>query len=201
MNYYAYHQLYPVETRIPAAVDTVMIAQPIHFDQISNVLNIDREELRVLNPQYKKDIIPGNQRPYALVLPASLACIFAEKEDEIANYNAKKLFANRSVVDNPAVKQTTRSKTKAKIPNRISRYRVKNGESYYSIAKKFPGYDQNDLMRLNTTRSSTLKIGQYINIVISRSRKVKELTPEAAISSIVNSNSLWGKDLLFSTLC
>ncbi|MDR0769341.1 MAG: transglycosylase SLT domain-containing protein [Dysgonamonadaceae bacterium] len=164
MNYYAYHQLYPVETRIPAAVDTVMIAQPIHFDQISNVLNIDKEELRVLNPQYKKDIIPGNQRPYALVLPASLACIFAEKEDEIANYNAKKLFANRSVVNNPSVKQTTRSKTKVKIPDRISRYRVKTGESYYSIAKKFPGYDQNDLMRLNNTRSSTLKIGQYIKV-------------------------------------
>ncbi|MDR1611033.1 MAG: transglycosylase SLT domain-containing protein [Candidatus Symbiothrix sp.] len=163
MNYYAYHQLYPAQTKAPAAVDTVMITQPMHFDQISNILNIDKEELKALNPQYKKDIIPGNRKPYALVLPASHAYAFAEKENDIANYNIENLFTNRSIVDD-ASKQTMRGKTQAKSINRTSQYKVKAGESYYTIARRFPGYDTTDLMRLNNTRSSALKKGQYIKV-------------------------------------
>lgn len=167
MNYYAYHQLYPAQTEAPAAVDTVTITQQMHFDQISNILNIDKEELKALNPQYKKDIIPGNQKPYTLVLPASLAYSFAEKENDIANYNSENLFTNRSIVAD-ATGQAKRGKTSTKsgkqTPSKTSQYKVSAGESYYTIARKFPGYDPDDLMRLNNTRSSALKKGQYIKV-------------------------------------
>jgi membrane-bound lytic murein transglycosylase D len=140
-----------------------MITQPMHFDQISNILNIDKEELKALNPQYKRDIIPGNQKPFALVLPASLAYSFSEKENDIANYNIENLFTNRLIVDD-AIKQTTRGKTSTKSFSRTSQYKVKAGESYYTIARKFPGCDSADLMRLNNTKSSALKKGQYIKV-------------------------------------
>ena len=163
MNYYPYHQLYPAQTEAPSAVDTVMVTQLMHFDQISSVLNIDKEELRALNPQYKRDIIPGHEKPYVLKLPSIHAYSFAEKENDIISYNADILFTNRSIVDNPS--ETVARKTGGKTPSNGTRqYKVMSGESYYTIARKFPGYSSADLMRLNNTRSSTLKKGQYIKV-------------------------------------
>ncbi|GHU80948.1 lytic transglycosylase [Bacteroidia bacterium] len=164
MNYYAYHQLYPVQTVTPSAVDTIMITQPMHFDQISNVLNIDKEELRALNPQYKRDIIPGNEKPYVLKLPANHAYAFVEKENDIANYNVDDLFTNRSIVAD-ASETAMKGKTPARASiSRTHQYKVQAGESYYTIARKFPGYDAEGLMKLNNTRKSALKKGQYIRV-------------------------------------
>lgn len=180
MNYYAYHQLYPAQIEIPFVVDTVTVTQLMHFDQISGVLNIDKEELRALNPQYKRDIIPGNEKPCDLKLPANHAYSFVEKENDIAGYNIENLFKNRSIVDNATQQAmkgratnkggatnkgvTTNKGVKQISSNDTSQYKVQAGESYYTIARKFPGYDPNDLMRLNNTKSSALKKGQYIRV-------------------------------------
>jgi membrane-bound lytic murein transglycosylase D len=43
-------------------------------------------------------------------------------------------------------------------------YKVKAGDSFYSIAKRYPGYTPNDLMKLNNKTSSRLKVGQYIKV-------------------------------------
>jgi len=164
MNYYSYHQLYPVEIKFPSAIDTVMVTQLMHFDQIANVLNVDKDELRALNPQYKRDIIPGNEKPYVLKLPSTQAYSFGEKENEIANYNAEALFANRSVVDDASESMMRQRNRRTVARKGTNLYKVKEGESYYTIAKKFPGYNSADLMRLNNTRSSALKNGQYIRV-------------------------------------
>jgi membrane-bound lytic murein transglycosylase D len=168
MNCYAYHQLYPAQMETPSVTDTVMINRRIHFDQISTILHIDKEELRALNPQYKKDVIPGNGKPYALKLPSNLAYAFVEKENDIVNYNIKGVFTNRSIVED-AARQAVKGKTLTKNGKQIAssetyQYKVHAGETYYTIAKKFPGYDTSDLMRLNNTRSSALKQGQYIRV-------------------------------------
>ena len=49
-----------MQTSLPLATDTVMVNSMLHLQQVSDVLGIDIEQLRVLNPQYKRDIIPGN---------------------------------------------------------------------------------------------------------------------------------------------
>jgi membrane-bound lytic murein transglycosylase D len=168
MNYYAYHQLYPVQTEALSSIDTVIITQPVHFDQIANVLNINKEELRGLNPQYKKDIIPGNKKPYVLKLPSNHAYSFAEKENDIVTYNANNLFKNRSVVANASdvsgQRKTVGTSRKDLASIQTQRYKVSAGESYYTIAKKFPGYNSTDLMQLNNARNSALKRGQYIKV-------------------------------------
>jgi membrane-bound lytic murein transglycosylase D len=165
MNYYAYHQLYPAQMKTPPAVDTVMINRRIHFDQIAAILDIDKEELKALNPQYTKDIIPGNGKPYVLKLPSHLAYAFAEKEEDIRNHNIKGLSAtsySTAATHAQATNRTSTKNVKRIAGNETSQYRVNAGETYSTIAKKFPGYDPDDLMRLNNTRSSNLKQGQYI---------------------------------------
>ena len=249
MNYHAQHQLYPVETTLPAATDTIMIDQQIHFSQISDILGIEVEHIRALNPQYKKDIIPGNStKPRALRLPSMQAYAFIEKQDTIVKHKATEIFTNRTYVgdynsnnknekithkvksgetlttiankygvttasirkwnglktnkvgtgrqltlyiDNggyasqptaktttktTANKATTATKTEPAKNNSASKtnstnqaqsyekYKVREGDSFFSIAKKYPGYTHTDLMKMNNMKSSSLKVGQYIKV-------------------------------------
>lgn len=83
MNYYGDHNICPVLTRRPLLTDTVQVTRRVHLQQISDVLQIPIEEIRSLNPQYRRDIIPGNIRPYALILPSQQVYAFIEAQDAI----------------------------------------------------------------------------------------------------------------------
>ena len=99
MNYYDKHNIGPVLPTKPLVMDTVHVAERIHFDQISNVLDIPVEELRVLNPQFRADIIPGNnERSYTLILPSRQVQAYLMSEEEIRDYNADK-YARRVVAE------------------------------------------------------------------------------------------------------
>lgn len=70
-------------------IDTVHITKAVSFDQISEVLCINLDELRFLNPQYKLDFIPVNaalSRFYPLVLPYRLIGEFVTNETVIYSY-------------------------------------------------------------------------------------------------------------------
>ena len=64
-----------------------------------------------------------------------------------------------------AAAQRTSTSTAANISSVATvQYKVKSGDSFYSIAQRYPGYSSNDLMRLNNRTSSALKVGQYIAV-------------------------------------
>ena len=91
MNNYDKHNISPVLPTKPLVTDTVHICERIHFDQISKVLDIPVEELRVLNPQFRADIIPGNnERHYTLILPSQQINAYLMSEEEIRDYEAEK---------------------------------------------------------------------------------------------------------------
>ena len=74
MNYYSDHNICPVLTRRPLLTDTVQVNRRLHLKQVADVLQIPLEEIRSLNPQYRRDIIPGHAtRPCALTLPSQQA--------------------------------------------------------------------------------------------------------------------------------
>ena len=99
MTYYSLHNICPMTSRLPAQTDTVMVTKKIHLEQIANVLDIDIEMLRALNPMYRHDIIPGNSEPYALRLPLADVNRFIENQDAICNYRASELLTNRIQVE------------------------------------------------------------------------------------------------------
>lgn len=94
MNYYCDHNICPVETTLPLATDTIMVNRALHFSQISDMLSLDIEQIRVLNPQYKRDIVPGNTEPCVLKLPAAQTYAFVEKEDTIYMHGSDALLAD-----------------------------------------------------------------------------------------------------------
>ncbi|MDD4756123.1 MAG: lytic transglycosylase domain-containing protein, partial [Prolixibacteraceae bacterium] len=72
MNYYKEHNLVPLLPDVPFITDTVMVNKYLHFDQVAASLNIEKEQLRSLNPMYRRDIIPAKtDKFYPLILPES----------------------------------------------------------------------------------------------------------------------------------
>lgn len=99
MNYYPYHNISPVLATKPLVTDTIMVSDRVHFNQISKVLDIPVDELRVLNPQFRTDIIPGRpERMYTLVLPSQQVQAYIMSHDDILAYDSDK-YAQRTEVE------------------------------------------------------------------------------------------------------
>jgi Soluble lytic murein transglycosylase and related regulatory proteins (some contain LysM/invasin domains) len=150
MNYYPYHNLYPVEMSMPLNTDTVMVDKQIHFQQIADLLEVDMETLRALNPQYKRDIVPGHIYPRAIRLPAVQAYAFVEQENTIADHRIDELFPNRAHAGDYS------SNNNEKI-----NHKVKKGETLSSIASYY-GVKMTDLRKWNGLKSNKVNPGKNL---------------------------------------
>lgn len=100
MNYYCDHNICPMTTsELPGATDTVMVDRDIHFEQIAQVLNISIDQLKALNPQYRRNIVNGRSEAASLRLPASLIPTFIDKEDSIYATSPKNYKPKREEVE------------------------------------------------------------------------------------------------------
>ena len=60
MTYYKEHRICPVRTEYPLHTDTLMLSNRIHFDQISAVVGVPKEDFDQAEPSIQKgQIIPG----------------------------------------------------------------------------------------------------------------------------------------------
>ena len=110
MTYYCEHNICPMSTRLPLQTDTIVVDRDVHLEQISAVLDLDIEMLRSLNPQYRRDIVPGTTKKYAIRLPMADTGRFIEMQDSIYSYRATELLTKRAVVDVNDDQPTFRSK-------------------------------------------------------------------------------------------
>ena len=136
MNYYDKHNISPALAKKPIVTDTVHISRRVHFEQIRDVLGIPMEELKTLNPQYRTGLIPGDIRPYALVLPSLQVYAYVANEDTIVNHNAER-YARRDVVEPAAAGAGSDSKGEYVEELVVKYHTVKKGETLTSIARKY----------------------------------------------------------------
>lgn len=113
---YAFHYakeygLEPAEIQMPAHVDTFHINKNLHLRQISEVLGIPLDEVRSLNHQYYRDIIPGNQGTQILRLPYTYSAKFASKEQTIYSHKADEFFNGQGAVDHQSGSSSSYSQT------------------------------------------------------------------------------------------
>lgn len=191
MNYYPEHNISPVLPTSPLVMDTVHVDKRIHFDQISNVLDIPVEELRILNPQYRADIIPGTpETPRNLILPSQQIHAFIMSEGDILNFEKEKYSLRGTVEpgeiqgdalavvedteiwgDNPG-NQT--QNTSSGEPQTII-HKVKAGETLASIAKTYEVTPE-EIKKTNNLRRNAVRVGQQLRIVTSSPQAVMEST-------------------------
>lgn len=157
MNYYSVHNICPVTADLSYSSDTIEVKTRIHLQQVADVLDIPMDELRTLNPQYKKDIIPGGENNTCMLrLPITCAYNFIEMQDSICNYHQTELLANRTRVE-PA----TFSKSKASNPGIKTSHKVRSGETLSEIAGKYH-VTVTQLKSWNNLRSTRINIGQRL---------------------------------------
>jgi membrane-bound lytic murein transglycosylase D len=167
ISYYKEHRLIPESVNISVHADTFMVNSKLHFEQIANTIDIPVTKLRELNPQYKRDIIPGNERPYELRIPSEYTGAFIENERKIYGHNEDKYF-NSNIVINPATiaksNKSASGKSVGTLDSQQITHQVKSGESLGVIAGKY-NVKLNDLCSWNNLMAnSTIYPGQKLAI-------------------------------------
>lgn len=157
MTYYCEHGICPMESHLPLVSDTVHIHKDLHLQQVAQVCNIDIEQLRSLNPQYKKDIVPGNSKVYALRLPNNMATTFIEKQDSIYAYEANKYLNKRKTVK---VNEGTGSSKNAR---GAQYHKIRTGDTLGGIALKY-GVSVKQLRNLNGIKGNNIRAGKTLRV-------------------------------------
>ena len=114
VNYAKEYGLEPAPVQMPEHVDTFMVNKNLHFRQVSEVLGIPIDDLRDLNPQYYKDIVPGNQGEQVFRLPFNYSNAFLDSQDTIYKYKAAEMFSGSVDVGRPQTTTRTRTATSRK---------------------------------------------------------------------------------------
>ena len=158
MTYYCEHGICPMETQLPNATDTIHINKDLHLQQVAEVCNINLDQLRSLNPQYKKDIIPGNSELCALRLPNNFVSTFIDRQDSVFAYKPNEYLTKRKTV---AIKETTSSR------NRSSKgtlyHKIKQGDTLGGIAAKYH-VSISQLRNLNGIKGNNIRAGRSLRI-------------------------------------
>lgn len=167
MNYYNKHNISPALARRPVVTDSIHVNKRVNFNQISEVLDIPVDLIRDLNPQYRKDVIPGNLKPSSLVLPSLQVYAYIANEDSILNHNASR-YARRSVVEPADGITVSGSDAHGEYieEQTIEYHTVGNKENLTSIAKKY-GVTVSSIRQNNKIGKSVRK-GQRLKIVVTR---------------------------------
>ena len=186
MTFYNDHGIAPMTPKVPITTDTVHVNKNLHFNQIVEVCGIDIEEIRALNPQYLKDIIPGANETYVLRLTNESITKFVEKEDVVYKHdvdkyfppadiakmlNDAKLFASKrsskSSSDSKDDKKGNKGKNSKNSKNgkngKIIKYKIKPGDTLGGIAIKHD-VTVKQIMKWNNMKDTRIRDGKFLNI-------------------------------------
>ena len=152
MNYYKEHGIRPVTVETPAHIDTFHINKMLHLKQVSELTGAPLEDLKNLNPQYRHEIIPGNEREYILRIPYTYTNAFLEHEDSLYRHKADIYF-------NPV----TIKKIKDGGDGERVVYRVKSGDYLGKIAANH-GTTVAKIKKWNNLTTNDIRVGQRLII-------------------------------------
>ncbi|MCF6171384.1 MAG: LysM peptidoglycan-binding domain-containing protein [Bacteroidales bacterium] len=151
MNYAEEHNIFPMRpTMFFYDIDTVTINDILAFDQLNEMLGIPVDEIKFLNPQFKKSIIPATEgKTYTIRIPRKFVADFLNNEQALYAYKTKKGIEREKLL--AEVK---------KAKDRNIHY-VKSGENLGLIAKRYHVY-VSQIKQWNNLRSSTIYPGQKL---------------------------------------
>ncbi|WP_430428622.1 LysM peptidoglycan-binding domain-containing protein [Maribacter litoralis] len=171
--------------------DTIHVKHMITFDQITELTGINKDELKILNPQYKLDVIPFVKgRSHALRLPVHQMGKFVANEEAIYAHVQKELKEKEGLI----------AKIEKAAEENSIRYRVRDGDFLGKIAERY-GVRVSQLKQWNGLRSNNLRIGQRLTIYPkknpSSSVKPRETPSRTAVANnskiheVRSGDSLW----------
>ena len=140
MTYYSKHNICPMMSRLPAQTDTVMVNRDVHLEQIAAVVGIGIDQLRALNPMYRRDVIPGNTEPMPLRMPLADINKFIDLEDSVYAYRADELLTHRMEVevkdDVPTYYHKSKRWHRGKRGGRYGKHHAVRGGKRHAVSKR-----------------------------------------------------------------
>lgn len=159
MSYGQEHGICKAPLEKTMLTDTIATTRRLHLQQVSDNLDIPMDELRRLNPQYSRDILPGGS-VYTLCLPSEKVGPYIEQEDSILAYKADSLINNRRAEIDMA--KVTGINGGYRV-NGVTYYTIKRGDTLGGIAKKFH-CSVKQLKQWNGLKSDNIREGKKLKI-------------------------------------
>ena len=182
MNFHKEHGIKPEAVQMPAHVDTFRINKMLHLKQVSELTGAPLEELKNLNPQYRHEIIPGNEREYILRIPYNYTNAFIDCEDSLYRYKADVYF-------NP----TTIKRIKDGGDGERIMYKVQNGDYLGRIATKYR-VSVNQIKKWNNLKSNNIRVGQ--RLVIYRGGKAPSSSTSTSTAKTASTQATTAKPVI-----
>jgi membrane-bound lytic murein transglycosylase D len=127
--------------------EEVVVTRPLHFRAIANVTGIPYSELRLLNPELRRDATPPDNAAYHLKVPVGTSAKVEDLLDRVPTYKFPPL--------RPEVRHI---KTDA-----ARRYRVRMGDTLEKVSRRFH-VPLKTLKALNHLSSPVIKAGELLII-------------------------------------
>ncbi|WP_372949783.1 lytic transglycosylase domain-containing protein [Mariniphaga sp.] len=195
MNYYKEHNLQPRFPEMPIQTDTVFVNDYLHFNQLEATLDIEKEQLRMLNPMFRRDVIPAKPgKPYPLVLPNEKIMAFIDMDTTVFAWEREKYFPNNTLQSPTSA--TANYFTPADVEGKAKIiYTVKSGDNVGFISEWF-NVRASDLRYWNNINRNLIRVGQKLVVYVPEAQKEKYervnsmsfAQKQAAVGKSVNSS-------------
>lgn len=148
------HNIYPAYPNFSFMTDTLQFNKPVAFKDIVKLCGVNSEELKILNPIFKKDFIPAYAESYMVKLPATRRDLVARNRDSLY-----RLFGNVSSEQEFVLNTDPMAKSRTIFKTHV----VRNGETLSKVAHKY-NVEIRDIKKWNNLSRNTLKKGQRLKI-------------------------------------
>ncbi len=183
-NFYKEHGIKPAPAALFNETDSATVRKWLSFQQISSTLEIPIEQLRKLNPIFKKDVVPYTLDGYVLKLPKSKAKYFSLLNDSVykpivSPGDFAPVVIQRIPGDTPGAASSGINKPDHTVVNRNEPtpvfdkkrvyYTVKKGDIIADVADWFD-VTTREIKSWNKLKSEKLRAGQKLIVWVKQSK-------------------------------
>lgn len=140
----------------PHEFEEVIVTRSLHFRAISNVTGIPYGELRLLNPELRRDATPPGDTAYHLKVPVGTGAKVLKLLERVPTHKFAKISPT------PTQVRKTRQARQGKLSS-SHWYRVRGGDTLGKISRRF-GIPIQTLKTRNNLSSSLIRPGDLLNI-------------------------------------
>ncbi|MCU0441672.1 MAG: transglycosylase SLT domain-containing protein [Bacteroidia bacterium] len=182
LNYYKEHNIKPNNQDAPFTpeLDSALVNKWLSFQQISATIHIPLEQLRKLNPTFKKDIIPYTPEGYWIYLPKSKGAEFDLLRDSLYSPLPKTTEfvpvaiqkpGNDTLPQTDSIPTVKSAKTPSKPTVKKAKvyYVVKKGDNLTAIADWFD-VTEADIKKWNKLNGNKLPKGKKLQLFVDKTK-------------------------------